>query len=290
MRRRIGRSIGLLGQAIAPPAVERAAPEACGGRYRNSERGNPVATEFMLLFGIGFVAQLVDGALGMAYGILSNAALLTMGLPPAQASALVHTAEVFTTGASAASHIYHRNVDWRLVARLGAAGVLGAVLGAWILSNIDIAAARRWVYGYLLLMGCYILWRSMRIAPAPRGPAGWSAALGFVAGFLDASGGGGWGPVATSTLIGSGHAPRHTVGSVNTAEFFVTVAAATTFFAELGASPPVHLVPLVLGGVLAAPFGGWAVRHVPARALMVSVGVLIVTLSTFQLLRLFRWV
>jgi uncharacterized protein len=249
-----------------------------------------VATEFMLLFGIGFVAQLVDGALGMAYGILSNAALLTMGLPPAQASALVHTAEVFTTGASAASHLYHRNVDWRLVARLGAAGVLGAVLGAWILSNIDIAAARRWVYGYLLLMGCYILWRSMRIALAPRSPAGWSAALGFVAGFLDASGGGGWGPVATSTLIGSGHAPRHTVGSVNTAEFFVTVAAATTFFAELGASPLVHLVPLVLGGVLAAPFGGWAVRHVPARALMVSVGVLIVTLSTFQLLRLFRWV
>src|SRR2546421_5803613 len=110
----------------------------------------------------------------MAYGVLANAAMLSMGLPPAHASALVHTAEVFTTGASAASHIYHRNVDWRLVARLGVAGVLGAVLGAWILSNIDIAAARRWVYGYLLFMGCYILWRSTRIALAPRSPAGWS--------------------------------------------------------------------------------------------------------------------
>src|SRR5437660_4478044 len=143
-----------------------------------------MAAEFVLLLAIGFVAQLVDGALGMAYGILSNAALLTMGLPPAQASALVHTAEVFTTGASAASHIYHRNVDWRLVARLGVAGVLGAVLGAWILSNIDIAAARRWVYGYLLVMGCYILWKSMRIAPSPRTPAGWIVPLGFLAGFL----------------------------------------------------------------------------------------------------------
>src|SRR5437667_9847120 len=104
---------------------------------------------FLLLFAVGFVAQLIDGALGMAYGVLSNAAVLTMGLPPAQASALVHTAEIFTTGASAASHIYHRNVDWRIMARLGATGVLGAVLGAWILSNIDIAAARRLVYGYL---------------------------------------------------------------------------------------------------------------------------------------------
>jgi uncharacterized protein len=247
-----------------------------------------VTTEFMLLLAIGFVAQLVDGALGMAYGVLSNAAMLTMGLPPAQASALVHTAEIFTTGASAASHIYHRNVDWRMVARLGVTGVLGAVLGAWILSNIDIVAARRLVYGYLLLMGFYILWKSMRIALAPRAPAGWTAPLGFVAGFLDASGGGGWGPVTTSTLIGSGHAPRHTVGSVNTTEFFVTVAAATTFFAELGATALEHLVPLVLGGVLAAPFGGWAVKHVPARALMIAVGAVIVLLSIFQLMRAFH--
>jgi uncharacterized membrane protein YfcA len=185
------------------------------------DRGHWVTTEFVLLLAIGFVAQLVDGTLGMAYGVLLNAAMLTMGLPPAHASALVHTAEVFTTGASAASHIYHRNVDWRMVARLGVTGV------------------------------------------------------------------GGWGPVTTSTLIGSGHAPRQTVGSVNTTEFFVTVAAAATFFAELGASPLRHLVPLVLGGVLAAPFGGWAIKHVPARALMIAVGVVIVTLSVFQLLRAF---
>jgi uncharacterized membrane protein YfcA len=249
-----------------------------------------VTTEFVLLLAIGFVAQLVDGTLGMAYGVLANAAMLTMGLPPAQASALIHTAEIFTTGASASSHLYHRNVDWRIVARLGVTGVLGAVLGAWILSNTDVGAARRLVYGYLLLMGLYILWQSTRIALAPRTPAGWIPPLGFLAGFLDATGGGGWGPVTTSTLLGSGHAPRQTVGSVNTAEFFVTVAAATTFFAELGASHLEYLIPLVLGGLLAAPFGGWAVKHVPARALMIAVGVLIVTLSVFQLLRAFRLV
>jgi uncharacterized membrane protein YfcA len=247
-----------------------------------------VTTEFMLLLAIGFIAQLVDGALGMAYGVLSNTAILTMGVPPAQASALVHTAEIFTTGASAASHIYHRNVDWRIVAHLGVTGVLGAVLGAWILSNIDVTAARWFVYGYLLVVGLYILWKSIRITLRPRAPASWTAPLGFLGGFLDATGGGGWGPVTTSTLIGSGHAPRQTVGSVNTTEFFVTIAAATTFFVELGASPLQHLVPLVLGGVLAAPFGGWVVKHVPARALMIGVGILIVTLSLIQLLRAFR--
>ncbi|MFN3658660.1 MAG: sulfite exporter TauE/SafE family protein [Pseudolabrys sp.] len=243
-------------------------------------------SEFLLLLAIGFFAQLVDGALGMAYGVLSTTALLTFGFPAAQASALVHTAEVFTTGASAASHIYHRNIDRRLVMRLAIAGALGAVLGAWILSNVDVTAARRYVYAYLLLMGLYILLKSFRIAPARERPARWTSPLGFVAGFLDASGGGGWGPLATSTLIGAGHAPRHTVGSVNTAEFFVTVAAATTFFIELGASPLSHLVPLILGGVLAAPFGGWAVKRVSPRALMTAVGLLIVAISLFQLGRL----
>jgi uncharacterized membrane protein YfcA len=241
-----------------------------------------------LFFAVGFGAQLVDGALGMAFGVLSNTALLAIGLPPAHASALVHTAEIFTTSASAASHIYHRNVDWRLIARLGITGVLGAILGAWFLSNIEVSAARRYVYIYLLIMGIYILWKSVRIALTPRAPAGWTAVLGFGAGFLDATGGGGWGPMTTSTLVGSGHAPRYSVGSVNTAEFFVTVAAATTFFAELGAVALEHLIPLVLGGVLAAPFGGWIVKHVPARGLMTAVGCLIVLVSVFQLLRAFR--
>lgn len=246
-----------------------------------------MTSEFMLLLGIGFFAQLVDGALGMAYGILSNTALLAIGLPPAQSSALVHTAEIFTTGASAASHMYHRNVDWRLVARLGIFGVLGAVLGAWVLSNVDVSSARRFVYAYMLVMGAFILLKSRRIAQPRKSPASWTSPVGFVAGFLDASGGGGWGPAVTSTLIGSGHAPRQTVGSVNATEFFVTTAAATAFFVELGAAPMHHLVPLILGGVLAAPFGGWTVQRVSPQILMIAVGTLLVVLSTWQLLRAF---
>lgn len=247
-----------------------------------------MTVEFFLLLAIGFAAQLIDGALGMAYGVLTNTALLLIGVPPAQASALVHTAEVFTTGASAASHVYHRNVDWRYVMRLGIPGVLGAILGAWILSNLDLIAARRWIYLYLLIMGLFILWKAVRIAPLRREPARWLPPVGFAGGFLDASGGGGWGPVVTSTLIGSGHAPRQTVGSVNATEFFVTVAAATTFFVELGASPLQYLVPLVLGGLLAAPVGGWAIKHISGRVLMTAVGCLIVGLSLFQLARVFK--
>jgi len=246
--------------------------------------------DYVLLGAVGFLAQLVDGALGMAFGVISTSAMLTMGLPPAQASAIVHTAEIFTTGASAASHIYNRNVDWRIVARLGVAGVLGAVLGAWILSNVDASAARPFVAVYLLLVGLFILFKAWRLAPARDAPAPWIGPIGFVAGFLDASGGGGWGPVATSTLIGSGHAPRTTVGSVNTAEFFVTVAAATTFFVELGASPWRELLALVIGGVLAAPLGGWAIKYIPARVLMVAVGCLVMVLSAWQIARALKLV
>jgi len=211
-------------------------------------------------------------------------------VPPAQASAIVHTAEVFTTGASAVSHVYHRNVDWRLVVRLGVAGVVGAVLGAWILSNADASSIRPIVSGYLLVMGIYILLKAARLVPARLVPDAWPAPVGFVAGFLDASGGGGWGPMATSSLVGSGHTPRKAIGSVNTAEFFVTVAAATTFFVELGVSPWRTLLPLILGGVLAAPVGGWAVKRIPTRMLMIAVGLLIVALSVWQLLRALRWI
>ncbi|HWM83833.1 MAG TPA: sulfite exporter TauE/SafE family protein [Pseudolabrys sp.] len=241
--------------------------------------------DYVVLGLIGFAAQLVDGALGMAFGVISTSAMLAMGLPPAHASAVVHTAEIFTTGASAASHIWHRNVDWRLVIRLGVAGVIGAVLGAWLLSNVDSTAARPLIGLYLLAMGIFILLKAWRLSPARDTPAKWVPSVGFVAGFLDASGGGGWGPVATSTLIGSGHAPRTAVGSVNTTEFFVTTAAATTFFIELGVAPVQELLALVIGGVLAAPLGGWMVKRIPARVLMLGVGVLVVGLSAWQLAR-----
>jgi uncharacterized membrane protein YfcA len=243
--------------------------------------------DLLILISVGFFAQLVDGALGMAFGVITTSVMLTMGLPPAQASALVHTAECFTTGASGAWHIFHNNVDWRLTARLGLAGIAGAVLGAVILSNIGTGFVRPLVAVYLMAMGIYILFNAFRLTarPAPAAPGAWSIPVGFAAGFLDA-GGGGWGPVATSSLVGAGHSPRMVIGSVNTAEFFVTVAAATTFFFELGASLWQHIVPLVLGGLFAAPFGGWVAKRVPARGLMVAVGALIVVLSLLQVARM----
>jgi uncharacterized membrane protein YfcA len=244
-------------------------------------------SDYLLLGAIGFVAQLIDGALGMAFGVISTSAMLTMGVPVAQASAIVHTAEVFTTATSAISHITHRNVDWKLVARLGIGGVLGAVLGAWILSNVDASAARPFVAAYLLLLGIFILVKASRRIPKADAPPAMVPPLGLVGGFLDASGGGGWGPMVASTLIGSGQAPRQAVGSVNTTEFFVTTAAATTFFVELGIAPWQDLIALVVGGVIAAPFGGWAVKRLPARVLMTLVGGVVISLSGWQLARVF---
>src|ERR1043165_904787 len=258
---------------------------AADRRSARSNGGRPVLTDLILLGLIGFAAQLVDGALGMAFGVISTTAMLSMGMPPAQASAIVHTAEIFTTAGSASSHLWHRNVDWRLVIRLGIAGVLGAVLGAWILSNVDAGVMRPFISAYLLLVGIFILFKAWRGMPARDAPAPWVAPIGFVAGFLDASGGGGWGPVATSSLVGSGHAPRTAVGSVNTTEFFVTVAAATTFFVELGASPWRELLALVIGGLLAAPLGGWAVQRIAPRILMIAVGCLVIALSAWQIAR-----
>jgi hypothetical protein len=244
--------------------------------------------EFFALIGIGFFAQLVDGALGMAFGLISTTALLSLGIPPAQASAAVHTAEVATTAASGLSHLFHRNIHRRLLFTLAMAGVLGGVLGAYILSNIDGRAIRPFVSAYLLVIGLLILMKAAKLAPTNEdAKVGYAAPLGLVGGFLDAIGGGGWGPMVTSTLIGSGHAPRKVVGSVNAAEFFVTVAVATTFFIELGVAHIEHIAALIIGGVMAAPFGAYIVRHVQPHILMALVGLLVSTLALFQLAKSF---
>ena len=242
--------------------------------------------EFLSLIGIGFLAQLVDGALGMAFGLISTIALLSLGIPPAQASAAVHTAEVATTGASGLSHLFHQNVDRRLLLTLGVPGVLGGVLGAYVLSNIDGRAIRP--SAYLLVMGLFILMKAAKLAPTNEdAKVGYAAPLGLVGGFLDAIGGGGWGPMVTSTLIGSGHAPRKVIGSVNAAEFFITVAVATTFFIELATAHVEHIAALIIGGLIAAPFGGYIVRYVHPRALMAGVGLLVSALALFQLAKSF---
>ncbi|MCC6719232.1 MAG: sulfite exporter TauE/SafE family protein [Acetobacteraceae bacterium] len=243
-----------------------------------------MATDFLTLMAVGFMAQLVDGALGMAFGVIASATLLVVGLPPAQASAAVHAAEIATTGASGLSHLLHRNVDRRLLLALGVFGVLGGITGAWILSNIDGWTIRPFVNIYLLLVGAAILVRAIRDSRRDRPTSpGLAAPLGFVGGLLDAVGGGGWGPLVTSSLIGSGHAPRKVIGTVNTAEFFVTVAISTTFLLQLGAQHVPTVLALMAGGVLAAPLGAALVRHLRPRLLMAMVGTLVCALSLVQL-------
>lgn len=247
---------------------------------------------FFLFLLVGVLAQAVDGALGMAYGVISSSVLLALGVPPATASASVHAAEVFTTAASAGSHAWHKNVEWRLLLPLAVAGVIGGVLGAYVLTGLDAATIKPFVVGYLALVGVWILWRAGHDIRLRHLPAWITAPLGLVGGFLDAVGGGGWGPTVTSTMVGAGQEPRKAIGTVNTAEFFLTVAISATFvwalvsgrWEEAGAlqNHAAAVGGLVVGGLIAAPFAGLIVKRVPRKVLAYAVGVLLVLLAAFQ--------
>ncbi|MCG2842108.1 sulfite exporter TauE/SafE family protein [Sandaracinobacter sp. RS1-74] len=235
---------------------------------------------------IGFGAQLVDGALGMAFGVLSNSLLLLLGLPPAAASAAVHTAETFTSGASGISHALQRNVDWRLFRRLVIPGILGGLTGAWVLTSLDGSVLRPIVLVYLGAIGLYLVWRAAR-RPQTYRRIRFVAPLGLVAGTLDGAGGGGWGPLATGNLLAQGASPRMVIGTVNAAEFFVTVTIAAALIGKLGLqSFTLAASGLILGGLAAAPLGALLARHVPARPLMIAVGVLLALASLYGLLAL----
>ncbi len=235
---------------------------------------------------VGFGAQIVDGALGMAYGVVSSSLLLALGVPPRAASASVHAAETCTTAVSALSHILHGNVDWKLFGRLVIPGIIGGVTGAYILSNIDGNLIKPWILAYLLSIGLWLLWRGLKYPPKPHRDARWVAPLGLVGGFLDATGGGGWGPVVTSNLLIQGSAPRYTIGTVNTVEFFLTLSISATFLANLGWETfTTATIGLLVGGVIAAPFGAWIARHVPAKPLMVGVGVILTVTAAYGIVR-----
>ncbi|SEW20045.1 sulfite exporter TauE/SafE family protein [Luteibacter sp. 329MFSha] len=239
-------------------------------------------TQFLTFVGVGLLAQLVDGALGMAYGIVSNSVLLALGLPPAVASATVHTAEVFTTGVSGGAHAFFGNVDWKAFRRLAIPGVIGGIVGAWFLASVPGEALKPYVYAYLLILGVVVLVRAAgRVVSHHR--VKHKGVLGFFAGLLDAIGGGGWGPIATSTLLARGGAVRHTIGTVNAAEFVVTVAISTTLVAHMGIQHWPIVLGLLTGGVIAAPFAAWLVKHLPPRYVMTAVGLLIVGISVYQL-------
>jgi uncharacterized membrane protein YfcA len=232
----------------------------------------------------GFVAQMIDGALGMAYGVISSSLLVgVLGVPPAQASASVHLAEVFTTGASGVSHALFRNVDWSLFRRLALPGIAGGIAGAYIITNIDASLARPIVMAYLLLIGLSLVVRTFRF-PNPRfEDPRVVAPLGLAGGFLDAAGGGGWGPVVTSNLLLQGADPRKTIGTVNTVEFFLTSAISVSFFLQLGpAAFTLATLGLLLGGVFAAPFGAALARYVRPRLLLGLVGTIVSLTSAYN--------
>ncbi len=242
-----------------------------------------IEADFLTFLAVGFLAQLVDGALGMAFGVISTTALIALGVPPAAASAGVHTVETVTTAVSGTSHAMAGNIDWKLFARIAVPGVGGAILGAYILTSIPAELARPAIQAYLALLGLWIFWRGLRHIHVARQPKV-VAPLGFVGGFLDAAGGGGWGPIVTSNLIIQGGTPRHVIGTVNAAEFLVTVSAATTFIIALGWEVvTTATIGLLAGGVIAAPFGAILAKRLQADTLMLIVGVVLMATSLFGL-------
>lgn len=233
---------------------------------------------FFLFMLIGFVAQLIDGALGMAYGVSSTSMLLGFGYSPAAASAAVHLAEVFTNGVSGVFHWKFGNVDREVVLRLLIPGMIGGALGAYLVTSVPEDTIRPFVSVYLILMAAVIFWRTLRKQPAYRQVTTRLAPLGLLGGFFDALGGG-WGPIVTSTLMARGNHPRQTIGSVNLAELGVTIVQSVVFFLTLGFQNWQIVGGLIVGGVLAAPLAAFIVRRVPGRFLSNMVGLIITLLG-----------
>lgn len=235
---------------------------------------------------IGFAAQAVDGALGMAFGVISNTLLVgVLGVPPALASQRVHVVECFTTATSGISHLLHGNIDKILFFKLLVPGVIGGILGAYVLTSLDAEVVKPFVLTYLSAIGLMLLWRGIKYPPQAR-PAKVVAPLGLIGGFLDAAGGGGWGPVVTSNLLIQGADPRRVVGTVNAVEFFLTLTISATFIYHLGfADLAGATLGLLIGGLAAAPFGAWAAKHIPAKPMLVMVGTVLTATSAFGVWR-----
>lgn len=235
---------------------------------------------------IGFAAQLVDGALGMAFGVICNTLLVAvLGVPPATASARIHVVEIFTTGVSGLSHLFHGNIDWPLFWRLLIPGMIGGVLGAYVLTSLDADVVKPFVLGYLVLIGIWLLMRGALYPPKISKPKV-VAPLAVVGGFLDAAGGGGWGPVVTSNLLVQGGEPRKIVGTVNSVEFFLAVAVSIAFIANLGFEEILGpTLGLIIGGVAAAPLGAYMAKRFSPKVMLVMVGVVLTATSAFGLYR-----
>jgi uncharacterized membrane protein YfcA len=241
---------------------------------------------FWSAVGVGFLAQVIDGALGMAYGITSSSFLLAVGAPPALASGATHLAEVFTTGISGVAHLKMGNVNKKLFFGLLLPGIVGALVGTYILSHIDGKALKPYISVYLLMMGVYVFSKAFRhIKPKRDIQSKKVIPLAFFGGLMDTTGGGGWGPIVTTSLVGAGQDPRTTIGTVNFAEFFLTVVVAASFFSILDHTVWILVAGLALGGLVAAPFAAMVTKHLKAKTLLILVGSLITVVSIFNLYR-----
>jgi len=241
----------------------------------------------LILFAVaGFVAQMVDGMCSMGYGVSATSLLLSFGVPPAAASASVHTAEVFATGASAWSHWRVGNVVWSFARKLLIPGAIGAIVGAYLLTSISGDVIKPFVAAYLLIMGVVIFYKAFRPKREQESHAH-IVPLGLAGGFFDSIGGGGWGPIVAGTLIARGNAPRTTIGSVAFAEFFVTVASSVTLLLTIGVSNWIPIAGLAAGSMVAAPIAARLTGRIPTKPLMIFVAVVIIALSVRTILRTF---
>jgi hypothetical protein len=241
---------------------------------------------FLLSLSIGFFAQIIDGALGMAYGVISTSLLMFNSVPPALASGAVHIAEIFTTASSGVNHWKVGNINKKLLQSLIFPGIVGGVAGVFFITTIDASIVRPWISGYLVIMGCYIFAKAFgkkifqtiikrkKIVP-----------LAFFGGFIDSIGGGGWGPVVTSTLLGSGHEPKKTIGSVNSAEFFITMVTGFSFALLIGISNWEVVGGLIFGGLIASPIAVRISTKLPTKFLMIFVGLVIISVSLINLIK-----
>lgn len=244
--------------------------------------------QILLYIALGFCAEMIDGTAGMAYGVSSNTFLRSAGVPSAVSSACVHAAEMFTTLASGISHWRMDNVDKNLLRMLLVAGIPGGILGAWVLASFESTLLDGIIDVYLIIMGLVIFYKGLRMKHAERDFGAYAYPLGFIGGFSDALGGGGWGPVVTSTLLASGHAPRKTIGTVNTAEFFVTVAETTTLVVLVSSFVQYLwiVLGLIIGGVIAAPIAAKLTTKIPTRGILLFVGILVIVLNAWKLVML----
>jgi uncharacterized protein len=233
---------------------------------------------------VGFAAQLVDGALGMAFGVITNTMLVgLLGIPPAQASAKVHVVETFTTAMSGLNHFFHGNIEWPLFWRLLLPGMIGGVAGAYLLTSIDASVVKPFILAYLIIIGLWLLARGLFWPPTFK-TAKIIAPLGLIGGFLDAAGGGGWGPVVTSNLLVQGAEPRKVVGTVNSVEFFLTVTISAAFIYHLGiADVAGPTLGMLIGGVAAAPLGAIFAKKFPAKTMLILVGIVLTITSGYSL-------